>query len=109
MLKQQQHQRVIVVEWDDAVAGEFAVLVEAMMQDVRGALANLTSRIASLEASINDMKFSRYDEKHIGCVISLCVQDKQQLDRIVRSLGHCSSVVSIKRKMAEGGKASNDH
>jgi guanosine-3',5'-bis(diphosphate) 3'-pyrophosphohydrolase len=109
VLHQQQNQRVIMVDWDSAVSGEFSVLVDAMMQDVRGALANLTSRIASLEAGINDMKFSRHDEKHIGCVISLSVQNKKQLDRVLRSLSHCSSVVSIKRKMAEGGQANNDH
>ena len=106
--QQHQHQRVIMVDWDHSVTGDFPVVVHAMMQDVRGALANLTSRIASLEASINDMKFSRHDEKHIGCLISLSVQNKDQLDRVLRSLGHCSSVVSIKRKMAEGGNASND-
>lgn len=89
--------KTIHLHWADAVQGEFPVPIALELEQSRGAVAMLANKIVSLDASIESMQVVDKDAKISRVEMTINVQNRIHLARIMKQIRNLRSVESIAR------------
>jgi RelA/SpoT family (p)ppGpp synthetase len=74
------------VEWEPGVDGDFSVELRVEIPNRPGALAEVASRIAEADTSIEQVSVSENDEDYAEMSFQVQVKDRQHLARVIRSI-----------------------
>ena len=91
------NQSWIDIEWDQGVSGEFSVELNVGMKDQRGALARVAAAISDARSNIENFVITNQDGQITEDLITLSVNDRSHLAKVIRSLKNLSVVVSVHR------------
>jgi len=100
-------ERRIEVEWDkaDDKAARYTVRLTMQVEDRRGILAEVSSRIADIKANITNVE-ARTDDVHRGRIdMSVEISDLKHLQRVIKSLRSVDGVLDVERLTAKGDRA----
>lgn len=95
-----QPDRWVDVQWDDAVQGEFPVVIAVDVVNKRGVLAELASTIADCDSNIDQVQVGEREGMVTTIRFTITVRDRVHLARVMRRLRVLSSVVKITRRRA---------
>lgn len=87
------------VQWAADIDREFTVRVHVLVEDLPGALAQVTSAIASASASILDVVMRRKEKKYANFLLTLSVKDVLQFENMERALKKSKFVARVVRHM----------
>jgi GTP pyrophosphokinase len=87
----------VPLQWSDDIDREFTASVRVQSANQRGVLATLASKIASMDANIENVSFEERDSTTTTITFILSVRDRQHLARIVRSIRNAPAVMKIGR------------
>ena len=91
----------IDVEWGDAIRQSFSAQLELYTLNQKGTLAEIAVVVARGSGDIADVKISTRDENTACMSITLVVNDRNQLSRIVRSLRRERCILHVRRTVGE--------
>ncbi|MGM0413076.1 MAG: bifunctional GTP diphosphokinase/guanosine-3',5'-bis pyrophosphate 3'-pyrophosphohydrolase [Pseudomonadota bacterium] len=86
------------VAWSDEASGEFPVELRVEVANRRGVLATVAATIAELEANIENVDVEERDGVHSALLLTVSVQDRVHLARIMRRIRGVESVARITRR-----------
>ena len=91
-------ERRIDVEWDkDADASPYTVRLRINVEDRRGILAEVTSRVSGINTNIRDVE-ATVDEGQRGSIrMTVEIKDLKHLDKVVKSLKSVEGVLDVER------------
>ncbi|HDP89475.1 MAG TPA: bifunctional GTP diphosphokinase/guanosine-3',5'-bis pyrophosphate 3'-pyrophosphohydrolase [Thioalkalivibrio sp.] len=87
----------VPLEWSAEVDREFPASVRVQSENQRGVLATLASKIASMDANIENVAFEERDSTTTTITFLLSVRDRRHLARIIRSIRNTPAVMKIWR------------
>lgn len=90
--------RILPVEWDKNVSGEFSVELKVDVEQVRGIIATLANAVNESEGNIENMNVL---EQYVSfCTVQLVikVKDRLHLARIIKRIRTSKGVLSITRR-----------
>ncbi len=87
----------IDVSWEDNVEGEFSVVVRAIVLNQRGVLATIAATISDMDANIENVVMDERDGQHSTLTLTITVEDRKHLARIMRRLRHSDMVIRLSR------------
>lgn len=88
------------VEWSTDVSGDFPVEIRIEILNQRGALATIASTISELNSNIENVTVVDQDDRICVDLITLTVNDRVHLAKIMRRLKELSIVLKITRVKA---------
>ncbi len=91
-----QSERRIAVQWSGAVHDTYPVMLLVRAKDRPGVLASITSAISDTGANIQSLE-SRPDDLQARIEATLDITDRDQLERILKSIKRISGVSDIER------------
>jgi GTP pyrophosphokinase len=93
-------ERRIDVEWDKgAEPARYTVKLAMQVEDRKGILADLSSKIADINTNITGME-ARTDEGHRGWInMTVEINDLKHLQRVIKSLRGVSGVLAVQREV----------
>ena len=91
-------ERRIDVEWDKgADASPYTVRLKISVEDRRGILADVSSRISDINTNIRDVE-ATVDEDQRGSIrMTVEISDMKHLDKVMRSLKGVEGVLAVER------------
>jgi GTP pyrophosphokinase len=91
-------ERRIDVEWDKAGdALPYTVRLKIRVEDRRGILADVSSRIADIDTNIRDIE-ATVDAEHRGSIrMTVEISDVKHLERVMKSLKNVEGVLAVER------------
>ena len=91
-------ERRIDVEWDKAGdALPYTVRLKIRVEDRRGILADVSSRIADIDTNIRDIE-ATVDAEHRGSIrMTVEISDLKHLERVMKSLKNVEGVLAVER------------
>jgi guanosine-3',5'-bis(diphosphate) 3'-pyrophosphohydrolase len=91
-------ERRIEVEWDKAGdAAPYTVRLKIKVEDRRGILADVSSRIADINTNICDIE-ATVDAEHRGSIrMTVEINDVKHLERVMKSLKNVEGVLAVER------------
>ena len=91
-------ERRIDVEWDNtADASPYTVRLRINVEDRRGILAEVTSRVSGINTNIRDVE-ATVDEGQRGSIrMTVEIKDMKHLDKVVKSLKSVEGVLDVER------------
>jgi len=94
-------ERRIDVEWDKGTeAGRYTVRLTLEIEDRKGILAEVSTRIAGVNTNIIDIE-ARTDEQHRGWIkVTVEIGDLKHLEKVMKSLRGVKGVVAVDRERA---------
>ena len=91
-------ERRIDVVWDKTDgAGAFTVALSIQIEDRRGILADVTSRIAGVNISMKKVEASANDNRHGRISVTLDIADLKHLQRVIKVVRAVPGVVDVER------------
>ena len=87
----------IEVEWGDAIRQTFTAKLDLYTLNQKGTLAEIAIAVAKDNGDIADVKITTKDENTACMLLTLVIDDRNQLSRIVRRLRRERSILHIKR------------
>ncbi|MDX5332931.1 MAG: DUF5913 domain-containing protein, partial [Gammaproteobacteria bacterium] len=87
----------VPLEWSADVDREFPASVRVQSENQRGVLATLASKIASMDANIENVSFEERDSTTTTITFLLSVRDRRHLARLIRSIRNTPAVMKIWR------------
>ena len=87
----------VPLQWSDDIDREFTASVRVQSANQRGVLATLASKIASMDANIENVSFEERDATTTTITFLLSVRDRRHLARIMRSIRNAPAVMKIAR------------
>jgi GTP pyrophosphokinase len=91
-------ERRIDVEWDKAGdAPPYTVRLKIRVEDRRGILADLSSRIADINTNIRDIEATVDAEHHGSIRMTVEISDVKHLERVMKSLKNVEGVLAVER------------
>jgi GTP pyrophosphokinase len=96
-------ERRIDVEWDKTPdkAARYTVRLTMQVEDRRGILAEVSSRITDIKANITNVE-ARTDDVHRGRIdMSVEISDLKHLQRVMKSLRSVDGVLDVERLTAK--------
>ena len=96
-MREKQQEQWIALRWDEQVQGEFTAELRIEVENRRGAIATIATRINSL--GVNIEKISSSDKDHLFSYVDLelHVDSRVHLARIMRRLRSTDSVRRVTR------------
>ncbi|MEQ1622312.1 MAG: RelA/SpoT family protein [Methylococcales bacterium] len=88
------------VEWSPDVVGDFSVELRISVLNERGALATIASTISNLDSNIENVTVIDQDDRICVDLITLTVQDRVHLAKIIRRLKELPIALKITRVKA---------
>ncbi len=85
------------VNWEKGVEGEFPVEIRIDVSNRRGVLATVAAAVAESGANIDNVGIDERDGLHSSIALTLAVQDRAHLARIMRRLRTIDDVIRINR------------
>lgn len=93
-------ERRIDVGWDKAAgARSFTVALTIQVEDRRGILADVTSRIAGVDISMKKVEASANDDRHGRISVTLDIADLKHLQRVIKAIRAVPGVVDVERTL----------
>ena len=89
--------RSVALRWHDDVVGEYRVELKVEVEQRRGIIALLASKINSLDASLESIKVEDRDSRASIIHIFLAVKDRVHLARVIRRIRVIQSVARVTR------------
>ena len=91
-------ERRIDVEWDKGSdASPYTVRLRISVEDRRGILADVSSRIADINTNIRDVEATVDEEQRGSIRMTVEISDVKHLDKVVRSLKSVDGVIAVER------------
>ena len=91
-------EKVLEVEWDKEVTGEFTVELNVELEHHRGMIASLATTITSVEGNIEKISMEERDARCCIVQLLLNVRDRVHLARIIKRLRVIKGVNAINRR-----------
>ncbi len=91
-------ERKIDVEWDSGVeTGAYSVRLKIRVEDRKGILADLSSRIAEINTNIRDIEATTDSEHHGFIRMTVEISDLKHLQQVVKSIKKIDGVLDVER------------
>ncbi len=90
-------EKVLDVQWDKNVSGEFAVELKVELAHQRGSIATLATSITAADASIEKISTQERDARYSLVELLIRVRDRIHLARVIKRLRAIKEVTSISR------------
>ena len=90
-------EKILEVDWDKEVQGEFMVELSVNVDQQRGMIASLATAITAAEASIEKIGVEEYGTRCSQALVLISVRDRVHLAQIIRRLRAIKNVHSITR------------
>jgi GTP pyrophosphokinase len=91
-------ERRIDVEWDRSTdASPYAVRLRISVEDRRGILADVSSRIADINTNIRDIEATVGADNRGSIRMTVEISDVRHLDRVVKSIKNVEGVLAVER------------
>ena len=90
-------ERRIAVEWESGAEGGYEVRLAVGLQDRPGALAAVTAALAAVKTDVRDAQVRTFDDKTASIELTVRINDKKHLDRVVKSVRGVSGVIDVER------------
>ena len=91
-------ERRIDVEWDKGSdASPYTVRLRISVEDRRGILADVSSRIADINTNIRDVEATVDEEQRGSIRMTVEISDVKHLDKVMRSLKSVDGVLAVER------------
>ena len=97
-------ERRIAVVWGDAKSGEasaFTVSLTIQVEDRRGILADVTSRIADIDINVRKVEAISRDDSHGRISMTLDIKDLKHLRRVIKAVTGVPGVLDVERVLRE--------
>jgi GTP pyrophosphokinase len=94
--------RRIDVEWDNAAdASRYIVRLTMQVEDRKGILADVSSRIAAINTNITNVEASGADSDHRGRIsMAVEIKDVKHLEKVIKLLRGVDGVLDVERSAA---------
>ncbi len=92
-----QPERLLEIEWDRQVQGEYRVELRVEVQNRPGVLASVASAIAETGTNIENVEYSERDLATSTLLFTLEVRDRVQLAEVMRSVRRAAAVSGVHR------------
>jgi guanosine-3',5'-bis(diphosphate) 3'-pyrophosphohydrolase len=95
-------ERRIDVEWDNAAdASRYIVRLTMEVEDRKGILADVSSRIAAINTNITNVEATGADSDHLGRInMAVEIKDVKHLERVMKLLRGVEGVLGVERAAA---------
>ncbi len=87
----------IPLRWEPGIKGEFTTIVEVDVINKRGVLGEMAVVVSSVGANIDDIRVFERDDHRYMVSLTLIVEDRAHLAKIIRSIGKLKSVIHVRR------------
>ncbi|MFT6050482.1 MAG: RelA/SpoT family (p)ppGpp synthetase [Halioglobus sp.] len=91
------HERLVALRWDDEVEGEYAVELRIEVENRRGMIATLATRITSMDVNIEKISTEDKDYQFTFVDLEMMVLSRVHLARIMKRLRTIKSVHRVQR------------
>ena len=94
--------RRIEVEWDNAAdASRYIVRLTMQVEDRKGILADVSSRIAAINTNITNVEATGADSDHLGRInMAVEIKDVKHLEKVIKLLRGVEGVLDVERSAA---------
>ena len=96
-LTKEEPQRVLAMEWDDSVEGDFRANMRIELLNHQGTLATLTNTIASCDSSIIHLKTDEKESNVYFIDLELTTRNRVHIADIMRKIRHMPEVQKVSR------------
>jgi guanosine-3',5'-bis(diphosphate) 3'-pyrophosphohydrolase len=93
-------ERLVPVDWDRNVEGEYRVQVRAVVANRPGVLATVASAIAVAEANIENVEYQERDVTSAALLFTIEVRDRKHLSEVLRRVRRAEVVHTVQRHPA---------
>jgi GTP pyrophosphokinase len=95
-------ERRIDVEWDSAAdASRYIVRLTMQVEDRKGILADVSSRIAAINTNITNVEATGADNDHLGRInMAVEIKDVKHLEKVIKLLRGVEGVLDVERSAA---------
>jgi GTP diphosphokinase / guanosine-3',5'-bis(diphosphate) 3'-diphosphatase len=95
-------ERRIDVEWDTAAdASRYIVRLTMQVEDRKGILADVSSRIAAINTNITNVEATGADRDHLGRInMAVEIKDVKHLEKVIKLLRGVEGVLDVERAAA---------
>jgi GTP pyrophosphokinase len=95
-------ERRIEVEWDNAAdASRYIVRLTMQVEDRKGILADVSSRIAAINTNITNVEATGADDDHLGRInMAVEIKDVKHLEKVIKLLRGVEGVLDVERSAA---------
>ena len=95
-------ERRIEVEWDNAAdASRYIVRLTMQVEDRKGILADVSSRIAAINTNITNVEATGADSDHLGRInMAVEIKDVKHLEKVMKLLRGVEGVLDVERAAA---------
>jgi guanosine-3',5'-bis(diphosphate) 3'-pyrophosphohydrolase len=95
-------ERRIDVEWDsEADASRYIVRLTMQVEDRKGILADVSSRIAAINTNITNVEATGADDDHMGRInMAVEIKDVKHLEKVIKLLRGVEGVLDVERSAA---------
>ncbi len=95
-------ERRIDVEWDSAAdASRYIVRLTMQVEDRKGILADVSSRIAAINTNITNVEATGADSDHLGRInMAVEIKDVKHLEKVIKLLRGVEGVLDVERSAA---------
>jgi GTP pyrophosphokinase len=91
-------ERRIDVEWDTGGDGHpYVVRLKISVEDRRGILADVSSRIADIDTNIKDIEATVGTDQRGSIRMTVEISDVKHLDRVIKSIQDVDGVLAVER------------
>jgi guanosine-3',5'-bis(diphosphate) 3'-pyrophosphohydrolase len=91
-------ERRIAVEWEHGAEGGYEVRLAVDLEDRMGALAAVTTALATMKTDVRDMQVRTFDDRTASIELTVRINDLKHLDRVVKSVRGLSGVIDVARQ-----------
>jgi GTP pyrophosphokinase len=97
----QEGERVMPLSWGDQTGGEGRATLEIVAADRVGLLSHLTAIVSDSDVNITGATVEAETGRFARLVLTVGVQNREQLDRVVQRLGQLLDVISVRQVRGE--------
>jgi GTP pyrophosphokinase len=91
-------ERRIDVEWDKGQdASSYTVRLRISVEDRRGILADVSSRIADIDTNIRDVEATVGEDMRGSIRMTVEISDLKHLERVMKSIKNVEGVLAVER------------
>jgi len=90
-------ERLVPVDWDRRVEGEYRVQLRAVVDNRPGVLATVAAAIAEAEANIENVEYQDRDVTTAALVFTIEIRDRKHLAAVMRRLRRAEVVHTVQR------------
>ncbi|MCE5263583.1 MAG: bifunctional (p)ppGpp synthetase/guanosine-3',5'-bis(diphosphate) 3'-pyrophosphohydrolase [Deltaproteobacteria bacterium] len=96
-VKDMDPERLVDVKWDIREKKEYPVQMKIVCLDKKGALADISAAISSLDVNITHAEINTAQDGHANCEFGVNVTDLKQFNQIISVIKKLRGVISVER------------